>query len=250
MKFILTLVIFFSISHAYATSDYSSLSVIRTYPVGFFTSGTFGEAKKIWGQENEKIKYGFLRASTTLQSSVVVNSAMAQIDFYPISFLGFYAGKDYTYRDFDIFTFDCEKIQCRGSLDRNFVGTRMVLGYKNVFVMGEFRSISETVKNSDKPFADERATLIGGPKHDTLHRYDFVAGYKLNESYTTGFLIHRNSMQKYQNTSHMNQGFLRYQAPTWSLMGSAGTFRSRNDQLFYSTLLMFQWTGAKGLLLF
>lgn len=236
--------------HLFAVTDYSSQSVIRTFPVGFFTSGTFGESKKIWGNENEKIKYGFLRASTTLQSSVVVNSAMAQVDFYPISFIGFYAGKDYTYRDFDVFTFDCTKIQCRGSLDRNYVGSRMVLGYKNIFAMGEFRSISESVKNSDKLFADERATLIGGAGHDTLHRYDFVLGYKLNEQYTAGFLMHRNSMQKYENRSHMNQLFTRYQAPTWNLLFSGGTFKSRNDQLFYSTLLMFQWTGSKGLLLF
>lgn len=248
-KLICLISCFFTLS-SFAVTDYQFQSVVRTYPVGFFAAGTAGQSYKLWGQEGEKIKYGFVRASGTLQSSVVVNSVMGQVDFYPISFLGLYAGKDYTHRDFDVFTFDCTKVTCRGRLDRDYVGSRMALAYKNVFMVGEYRVIRASVQNKDKPFAEERSTLIGGPGQDTLHRTDFVLGYRLNTQYSVGYLLHRNVMQKYENTSHMNQAFVRYQADQWSLLAGAGTFQSRNDQTFYSSLVMFQWTGAKGLLIF
>jgi hypothetical protein len=248
-KFILLILCLISTS-TFAVTDYQFQSVVRTYPVGFFAAGNAGQSYKLWGQEGEKIKYGFVRASGTLQSSVVVNSIMGQVDFYPISFLGFYAGKDYTRRDFDVFTFDCTKVTCRGRLDRDYVGSRMALAYKNVFLVGEYRVIRASVQDKEKPFAEERSTLIGGPGQDTLHRTDFVLGYRLTPNYSVGYLLHRNVMQKYENTSHMNQGFVRYQADQWSLLAGAGTFHSRNDQTFYSSLFMFQWTGAKGLLIF
>ncbi len=250
MKKILTLLCFTISSFTFAVTDYSATSVVRSYTPGFFTAGTVGESYKIWGQDNHKVNYGFLRASAAAQTSFVVNSMMGQVDFYPISFWGFYAGKDLTYRDFDVFTFDCEKVSCRGKMDRDYVGSRMALAYKNIFAFGEFRAIHETVKDKSKPFADERSTTIGGPGKDTLHRLDAVIGYKINDQYAAGYLMHRNVMQKYENSTHMNQGFVRYQGQDWSLLVGAGTFRSRNDQLFYSSLFMFQWAGAKGLLLF
>ncbi|MFZ4714255.1 MAG: hypothetical protein ACOYL6_11100 [Bacteriovoracaceae bacterium] len=234
----------------FAVSDYQFQSVVRTYPVGFFAAGTAGESYKLWGQDGEKVKYGFVRASGTLQTSGVVNSVMGQVDFYPISFLGFYAGKDYTHRNFDVFTFDCTKLTCRGRMDRDYVGTRLALAYKDIFLMTEYRVIRASVQDKDKAFAEERSTLVGGPGQDTLHRTDFVLGYKLNPTYSVGYLMHRNVMQKYENSSHMNQGFVRYQGENWNLLMGTGTFHSRNDQTFYSSLIMFQWVGSKGLLLF
>lgn len=252
MKKIFIFLIAFYYSTAIGSSglDYQSISLIRTYPVGYFTNATFGKSYKFWDTPDNKILYGFFRGSVVGQTSVVVNSIAPQIDFYPISFLGLYAGKDLAYRDFDIFTFDCKEVTCKGWMKRDYIGSRMALAFKDVFLMSEYRIIKAHGQKVDKNFAEERSNLIGHSGYDYLHRLDLVLGHKLSDHYSYGYLLHRNEMKRLDNNSQMNMGFLRLQNGPWSYMLTGGTFHSRDDKTFYSTLFFLQWNGSKGFLLF
>lgn len=247
------LIFFFSVNLAFATDtvDYQTNSLIRTQNIGLFTNAVVGKSYKIWENPSQKFLYGFVRAAVVGQTSFLVNSLMPELNFYPISILGFSIGKDFTHRDLNVPNFDCiNEVTCKGWMNREFIGSRMALAFKDLYLMSEYRIIKAHGQKVDRPFAEERSSLIGHPDYDYLHRFDLITGYKLNDHYSIGYLLHHNVMRRFDNSSLMQLGFVRYQMDKWNLLFGNGTFRNRDDKLFYSSLLMLQWNGARGLLLF
>lgn len=233
------------------TIDYQTNTLLRTQNVGFYTNVVTGKSHKLWENPKANFLYGFVRAGATAQTSFLVNSIMPQIDFYPISILGLYAGKDFTRRDLNVPNFDCiNEVTCKGWMNREYIGSRMALAFKNLFLMSEYRIIKAHGQKVDRPFAEERSSLIGHAGYDYLHRFDLITGYKLTDHYSVGYLLHRNEMQRLPNTSLMQMGFVSYQMNHWNILFGNGTFRSRDDKTFYSSLLMLQWNGSRGLLIF
>ena len=239
------------VASASETIDYQTNTLLRTQNIGLYTNAVVGKSHKIWENPSQKFLYGFVRAGVTGQTSLVVNSLMPQLDFYPISILGFYVGKDFTHRDFNVPHFDCiNEVTCKGWMNREYVGSRMALAFKDLYFMSDYRIIKAHGQKVDKPFAEERSSLIGHPDYDYLHRFDILTGYKLNDKYSVGYLLHHNVMRRLDNSSLMQMGFVRYQMNQWNLIFGNGTFRSRDDKTFYSSLLLLQWNGSRGLLLF
>lgn len=233
------------------TIDYQTNTVLRSQNVGFFTNAVVGKSHELWRNPKANFTYGFVRAAATAQTSFLVNSIMPQLDFYPISILGFYLGKDLTRRDLNIPNFDCiNEVTCKGWMNREFVGGRTALAFKDLYLMSEYRISKAHGQKANRPFAEERSSLIGHADYDYLHRFDLVAGLKLDEQYSVGYLLHRNEMQRFDNSTLMQMGFVRSQLNQWNILIGNGTFRSRDDKTFYSALLMLQWNGSRGLLIF
>lgn len=235
-----------------AKLDYSSANLVRSYPVGIFTSGTVGYGLKLWDKTDvNSAMYGYIRPSATIQSSGVVNQIRGQVDFAPVAFTNFYAGTALVNRDYnDLDTFDCNSVICRAKMVRSYVGFKMALKFKSVFLMTDHRY--ERVKLSEKRgiFAEEMGTLLGKDGNDVLRVNQLVVGYELGEKWAVGGLVVANAMEKYINSSHMHIGFIQHKIGHWTLMAGAGTFHNRINSDIFTTLLLLNWNGERGLTLF
>ncbi len=252
MKFlkIVTLLLLPSLVHA--KLDYSSHNLIRSYPFGLFFAGTAGYSFKMWDKTDKNpAMYGYLRPSATLQNSGPVNQVRGQLDFAPIAFTQFYVGTAFINRDFnDLDTFDCDVIVCRAKMLRQYVGFRMALKFKGIFLVTDNRFERIKIHEQRGVFADEMGTLLGAPGKDVLRTNQLILGYDFAENWAAGGLLVTNAMDKFTNSSYMQMGFVRHQMGAWNLMLGAGNFHTRTNSNVFSTLLMAQWSGEKGLTLF
>lgn len=239
-----------SLSHA--KLDYSSANLIRSYPVGLFASGTVGYGFKVWDKTDlNPALYGYVRPSFTLQSSGVVNQARAQVDFAPVAFTNFYAGTVLVNRDYnDLDTFNCANVICRAKMVRQYVGFKMAMKVKSVFMMTDHRFERVRVSEKRGTFAEEMGTLLGKDSDDVLRVNQLVVGYEINEKWATGGLIVANAMEKFVNSSRMQIGFVQHKREKWTLMGGAGTFHTRTNSDAFTMMFLLNWHGEKGLTLF
>lgn len=237
---------------AWATLDYSAQSLVRSYPIGFFASATSGYGFKLWDKtDTNPALYGYIRPSATIQTSAVVNQARAQIDIAPVAFMNFYAGAALVNRDFNnLDTFNCDVVTCRAKMTRQYVGFKMALKFKSIFLMTDHRFTR--VKTSEKRgvFAEEMGTLLGANGDDVLRVNQLIVGHEINEKWAIGGLVIANAMEKLINSSRMQIGFVRRTFGKLTVLGGAGTFHTRNNADVFSTLVLFQWSGEKGLTLF
>lgn len=251
-KLILLLIACVLPSLGQAQIDYSSANLIRSYPFGLFFSGTVGYGLKVWDKTDKNpALYGYVRPSATVQNSGPVNQVRGQIDLAPIAFTHFYAGTSFVNRDFnDLDTFDCDVVVCRAKMLRQYVGAKMALKYKQFFLMTDHRF--ERVKVSEKRgiFAEEMGTLLAAPGQDVLRTNQLILGYELGEKWAVGGLVVASAMEKLVNSTHMQLGFVQHKMGKWTLIGGAGTFHTRTSSDVFTTLLLLNWSGERGLTLF
>lgn len=235
-----------------AKLDYSSANLIRSYPVGLFASGTVGYGFKVWDKTHiNPALYGYVRPSATIQTSAVVNQARAQLDIAPLSFMNFYVGSALVNRDYnDLDTFDCQNVICRAKMVRQYVGFKMALKVKSFFLMTDHRF--ERIKLSEKRgvFAEEMGTLLGSNGNDVLRVNQLILGHELNQRWSVGGLVIANAMEHFVNSTRMQMGFLQHKIGRWSILGGAGAFHTRTNSNVFSTLLILNWSGERGLTLF
>ncbi len=237
---------------SYGKWDYSSTNVVRSYPIGFYSDAVLGKGLKLWGKKKSKkdALYGFIRPSLTYQTSVLVNSARGQIDIYPISFLGFYAGKDYTSRQVNIATFDCDSVVCKGNLERGYYGARMAVAAGPLVLMSDNKVERVEMKDKIGTFVDERATLLARSRYDYVTKHQLILGVKFSEQILFGTLFIKHYMKYYKNSSLMSHLFTQYSRKRWSYMVAVGKFQTRLDHDVFSVAAVIKWNGQPGLLLF
>jgi hypothetical protein len=138
----------------------------RTLPaLGAELYADSGYNQLLWGKKEspKDILYGLIRPSLGASSSAVVNSAKAEIEIFPISFIGLAVGRQYQNSNFEFPFFDCEAVTCKGEYQRNYVESKMVLGFKGWILLGNYKV--DTLLSPDKriPMADWRNVIVGEP---------------------------------------------------------------------------------------
>jgi hypothetical protein len=124
-----------------------------------------GLNKVFWGEKNEPkdFLYGLIRPSLGVSTSAVINSAKAEIEIFPISFLGFSVGRQYMNSNFEFPFFECKEVTCTGEFQRNYVEMKMALGLKGWILVGNYKVDTMTSPNDDEPMADWRNVIVGNP---------------------------------------------------------------------------------------
>src|SRR5690606_5683296 len=145
---------------------------------------------------------------------------------------------------------DCQAVICRAKMIRQYVGFKMAMKVKSFFLMTDHRF--ERVKLSEKRgvFAEEMGTLLGKDGNDVLRVNQLVLGYEIAEKWAVGGLVVANAMEKFVNSSRMHVGFVQHKMGDWTIMGGAGTFHTRTNSDVFTTMLMVNWNGERGLTLF
>jgi hypothetical protein len=229
--------------------DYQARLVSRTYPIALAVQGDFGVGQKLW--EANKVMYGYARLAGVYSASGVVNLAGVRGEIYPISFLGFFAQADKSQRDVDLSIFDCDVIDCEGTVSRNRVGAKLGLAFGRFFLMSEYQIIDVEHDDSDKTlFADLQHSLEALSAGDEVKRLQLVAGFKLTKSWSMVGIYISQEMQKNYNRDFMKLGGLQYESGNWAYLGTGGVFKNRQGANVATVLFAVIWKGKKGVKLF
>jgi len=255
MKTLLILVCLAFSTCVFAQLDYSTETLVRSFPIGGYVKATIGQGFKIWQKENSQMPnsplYGHIRPNAYFRTSGILNAAGGGIEFYPISFFALGASKEYVVRyTHKLDTFDCHTVHCDGRISKNIFNIKLGLAYKKVFLMQEFKFLHINMKNRNGAFAEELSTLIAPTSNEKLYNSTFIAGYKSSSKYSIGILRVDNRMQKTHINSSMTLPFLRVTKQKWNAIMSTGIFHTRDDKDVWTVLALLQWKGQKGLLLF
>ena len=134
------------------------------------------------GANKKNPMYGLLRPTLSGASSVVVNNYDARVELYPISFLGFAAGRRHIQSSFEDFPFyNCEQVRCAGTIDRDYTQVKAAIGFGRFVTMANIIQSKNTYSDEDnegKPVAEFRFATLANAKEDTMYRSQYVLAYK------------------------------------------------------------------------
>ncbi len=230
--------------------DYNIGSGLQSTPLGAAAYADIGYSQLLWGKKQPGgFQYGYLRPATKLQTSVLVNRAEFYVDFYPISIFGISAGTSITARNTDLYTgVNCTTTECKGVLSRQWIKTKLTLGYTNFYFVGsvKFENLKHSSQNS---FVDDMNILISQPKGDQTAILDITLGYQWSDRILTG--IHRSTVKT--NRSHQQNQLLdfytAYQSQGWKYLGGVGLYQSTITPLSPTAYFLVQWLGKPSLAL-
>lgn len=235
----------------WAVSDFDISTVARSFPSGLSLAMTYGESMKLWGEQSPW--YGYLRLSATPQTSGVVHSFKGQVDFFPLSFIGVYAGHTETKRHYEDFQgLDCTLYRCSGRLNRKFVGAKLGLSLGSVLVLGQATIERVQMSSDGQIFVDEQATLLARADNEQRRNLSVVLAIKMDDTQKWGLLYVNDSMKYYRNQSSMGLLFWQVQqveSEGFSYLLGTGYFYTKDRQLIGTVMGTVQWTLQKGLLL-
>jgi hypothetical protein len=144
----------------------------------------------VWGKKEEPkdVLYGLVRPSFAVSTSGVINSIKGELEFFPISFIGFAAGRQIIHSNFEFPFLNCDEVTCRGEYIRNYVESKMVLGYKGWIVLGNYKVDTLHSPNGTRPMADWRNVIVGEPGEEVQIEKKLLIG-KLFQNKLLGVLI-------------------------------------------------------------
>jgi len=186
------LLLLFSVLNAMAATNFDLSTGLqgRTLPaLGAEVYADSGHNFVFWGKKKEPkdVLYGLIRPSLTASSSGVINSLKGEIEFFPISFLGFAAGRQIIHSNYNFPFLDCATVSCTGEFHRNFVESKMVIGHQGWIAMGSYKVDNLTGPDKTRPMGDWRNVIIGNPGQDVqIDKKLLVA--KIFSNHMIGFL--------------------------------------------------------------
>tara|TARA_Y100000780_G_C13695881_1_gene422323 strand:+ start:23519 stop:24346 length:828 start_codon:yes stop_codon:yes gene_type:complete len=259
------------ISEVYGKSDLRYEAFARPYPLGGYARVDAGYSFKYWGKTSSSSNqdalkpsplYGMIRPHVQFQTSGVLNSAKAFLDFHPISFWSLYVGREYTYRSAkNLDTFNCETTSCdTGAFKRNHWGSMLAMKFKKIFYMGRFQWQTTILDENPFPtFAEEQGTLLGRGKRDTLFYQTHILGVELNEAQSLAILYKRNRIRSTDQNTTMAMLLYRHQfvdpfnpskGRNLGLSLGPGFFSTRQSTTHPSFIVSLIYNWKKGLTLF
>lgn len=240
--------------------DYRYEAFARSNPIGAYARAEAGYSIPFWGKPDPtKPLYGFIRPMAQVQTSGLINSVHTRLEFYPISFLGFFVGKTYMRRDISkLDTLDCDgPVTCKSSnIQRKVWGLKAAFAFKNTFLLTRARWHTTSIKNkASTSFFDEQGTLIGSGSRDTLFQSTTVLGQQVNESQGVALLYKRNFMKNTRQDSSMTTLFYRHlikgpNRKSTSFMVGPGLFHTRQGTNHPTLVAVIQWNPKPGFTLF
>jgi hypothetical protein len=202
----------------------------RTLPalgIEFYAESGYG--LKFWGEKEKPsdFLYGFVRPSLQLSSSAVINSVKAEFEVFPISFLGFAVGRQYQDSNYNFPFLDCDKVQCTGGYERNFVESKIALAASDFVLTYNYKVDTVTSPDRTRPMADWRNVIIGEAGEDIEIDQKMVIGKQFaHKMQMIGVMGERTQFQGSHELKEGLVGVYQYKHKDTNYMFGAGTFRT------------------------
>jgi hypothetical protein len=243
-------------AHAYL--DLMVESSGRYYPVGGATYVEAGDSRLLWGGNGtgrppeQGAGYGYWRPSVGATYADYYRSARAQVDLFPVAFLGLRAGGRLVDNGDDYPAYDCEASgdRCRGRFTATYAEARLALGYDPWFAALTAKATDMERRDSERgPFIEPSAGLLLSAEGDRLHEVNAYLGRPVGPVSTV-------YSQYYAETRHRD-GHARmhllsatYRNGPWRFTAGAGAFRSALKQWRPTTVAVLSWTPLPSAALF
>ncbi len=198
----------------------------RSYPLGTSLDLRLAQAWRIWGRPEQGPWYGFFRPSAEGSTALSYNALSAQLEFFPVSFLGLRSGIQSADNRRDYTAYDCETHRCRGRLYRNFVELEMAVGYRQFFALTQLRQESlKAPAESTKRFVDPALSLSIDPTGEEVFRSTLILGMNWSPSFRIMLLDRRaHIVGKTDSYSKTQMALISTQRGPWTLSSGLGAF--------------------------
>lgn len=187
----------------------------------------------VWWGKKEKTKdvlYGLIRPSLSFSSSGVINSAKAELEFFPVSFLGIAAGRQFIHSNYEFPFFDCEQVVCKGRYERNFVEGKMALAAGGWVLVGHYKIDVLEAHEGGQPMADWRNVIIGDPKRDVQIEKKLIFG-KNQGNHLTGVMIENVQFQGSRERKESFAGVYQIRHKSTNYMLGLGAFHTNQEPM-------------------
>lgn len=224
----------------------------RTLPgIGAELYADSGYGQLLWGKkENPKdVLYGLIRPSLGVSTSAVVNNAKAEIEIFPISFIGFAVGRQYQNSNFEFPFFDCNAVTCKGEYQRNYVESKMVLGFKGWIVLGNYKVDTLLSPDEDVPMADWRNVIVGEPGEEVQIDKKLMVG-KMFSNKMVGVLIENTRFEGSGERKESFVGLYQVQQKDTSYMMGVGGFHTDQQPMGFQFYFRIHHVALPSLKLF
>ncbi len=243
--------------------DYLVESSVRSAPsLGADISTELGYNFLLWGEtfsanakdknNNKEIMYGIWRPSVKFSSSALINGLQVVTEFLPISLINLSAGYGKTLVSTDFNYFDCQEINCRGFIGREFIRAKSGLALWGFFLLGEYSMEKLSFSDYDKkgrPFSDYANVLLCDIHGEYQDIWEITAGRSFS-AFTLG-VVHRDVKNRILNGSALSQFlFFKQSKERWSYVVGAGQFRSTQTGSDFLAVFQLTFMGFPSLKLF
>jgi hypothetical protein len=215
----------------------------RTYPIGVQAIGSIGVNEALWG-DTKSWQYGYLRGAFNASTSAVINRGGFELQFFPISILGFSAGYDWGYRSYTPKYLDCNLHECSGRVDRAYLKANFVAGYDRYIVVANARYDHLHAFDTAKPtFFDEMTLLVGRSSGERVMTWNPVLLYTIDPQWKVGVTTIYSHAIDTGDYSNLYGPIANYAwNPKINLLGGLGLNRSPVVESGWAAFFVFQYT--------
>lgn len=226
--------------------DLSLEAIGRTYPLGGGLLATLGKGFLLWDSDQQAeqggMRYGFLRPSVTLTTSGYFNAIAGELEFYPISFAGLRLGKEYYSNNDDYKDYDCERYECQGEFDSEYLEMDMALKYHRFIYLGKASKEKLQRSNStEQLFIEPVSGLAADPNGDKLTTYTNTLAYEFNDRWMLALQDQRWKMKHTNSESKALALNLVRSSKKWSATVGLGEYSSDIKDRDFMALIKFDY---------
>ena len=229
----------------------------RTYPAGAQIAASLGIGQALWGDPDGKTekgkqnwKYGYTRLAINGATSVVVNRIGMELQFYPISILGFGVGYDRGVRNFTPKAIDCSNFECNGTITRKFLRMQLLAASHGLVLSLTGRYEELRAPDANLPFFDEMTLLVGQSAGEQVLSWTPVLLYGISDQWQAGAAILYNHALDTGGDSLLYGPVVGYKpCPDWTILSGIGLNRSPVVHSALAGFFVIQWMFKDGLAL-
>lgn len=191
LSFCLLIALFIFPYKALGGIDFKYGGSLRSFPgVGGAIEANLGYSQPLWGSQGHPFS-GLIRPSINATHTLVVNDYDAALTFYPVSFLGLYAGHKELYSRYDSFSaHDCESTRCEGNMKKDYLGVKIAFAFKSFLATHsytEFRNRYNDPSGEGLPVVEYEWVSEVNARDENSIRKNYFTGLKLNNKDIVGF---------------------------------------------------------------
>lgn len=239
--------VFFSfLNSSFASFDLSTSLAGKTYPsFGAALTLDLGYNIPIWGEISKSDPwYGMFRIATTAETSSVVYQHDSNITFYPVSFLAIGAGRTEMTSNYNEFSyFDCNKVRCEGTLNKDYAFGKIILAYDNFIANFKYTFSRNTYNDPDSknlPVAEYADILLVDPLNETSTRRFYIFGYRMDQD-ILGILSDRKMYHSSGKDSQTNALIYKMGGEKFDSMIGFGSMHSSHQAPGATVLFLFTY---------
>lgn len=232
----------------------------RSYSPGGVAQASIGHWFLIWGENpmpklpeigppedgTPSWQFGYIRPAVYFQTAGLMNRATAEIEFFPVSIIGFAIGQGFHSRPNISSQFDCKSVQCHGWLNRTSIRAQMVLGAQGIFTAFVLRKEwVTTTTQGGRPFSEEGMGIVGASGGDQLLTSVWALGYQFHPKWSVGGQVIRGASIQHPNRSLTSVAFLNHFRGNTSYILGAGNYLSDFMKPGFTAVAMITINGLR-----